>query len=69
MDVNESPKAPTLTEALRNHVHTRSINSLSKITGVDRAAISRFSNGRRGLTLDTAGKLAQALGLTLTPKP
>ncbi len=38
---------------------------LSKVTNVDQAVLSNFMNGKRTITLTTAGKLALALGLRL----
>ncbi len=35
--------------------------------GVDRAAMTRFVNGDRGLTLDTASRITEYLGLELRP--
>ena len=35
--------------------------------GVDRAAMTRFVNGSRGLTLNTASRIAEYLGLELRP--
>ena len=35
--------------------------------GVDRAAMTRFVNGDRGLTLSTASRIAEYLGLELRP--
>lgn len=35
--------------------------------GVDRAAMTRFVNGDRGLTLDTASRITDFLGLELRP--
>ena len=40
---------------------------LSKLTGVTQAVISTFVNRKRSATMDTAAKLATALGLELTP--
>jgi len=40
---------------------------LAQLTGVAEAVLSRFVNGKRTLTLDTAAKLATALGLELRP--
>ena len=34
---------------------------------VDRAIMTRFVNGDRGLTLDTASRIAEFLGLELRP--
>jgi len=35
--------------------------------GIDRAVAVRFINGERGLTLDTASKVCDMLGLELRP--
>ena len=40
---------------------------LSKVSGVTQAVISTFVNRKRSATMDTAAKLATALGLELTP--
>lgn len=40
---------------------------LAKISGVTQAVISTFVNYKRSATMDTAAKLATALGLELTP--
>ena len=42
--------------------------ALAKRSGVDAVVISRFVCGERDLRLDTAAKLAAALGLELTAK-
>ena len=41
---------------------------LAKDSGVPQPVLSRFINGRRGITLTTASKLAVALGLELKPR-
>lgn len=41
---------------------------ICKSSGIDQAALSRFLNGRLGLTLATVDKLADVLGLELAPK-
>lgn len=41
--------------------------ALAKGSGIDRAAVVRFLNGERGLNLDSAGLLAEYLGLELRP--
>jgi plasmid maintenance system antidote protein VapI len=40
---------------------------LAKLSGVTQAVISTFVNYKRSATMDTAAKLATALGLELTP--
>ena len=44
------------------------IYRLAKDSGVSQPVLSRFLNGKRGITLATAAKLANALGLELRPK-
>lgn len=39
---------------------------LGKLAGVSADVLSRFARKERNLRLDTAGRLAKALGLTLT---
>lgn len=39
---------------------------LGKLAGVSADVLSRFARRERGLRLDTAGRVAKALGLTLT---
>jgi hypothetical protein len=43
--------------------------SISQATGVAAPILQRFVNGERGITLETAGKLARYLGLALLPEP
>jgi hypothetical protein len=45
----------------------QSLYSISQATGVAAPILQRFVNGERGITLDTAGKLAEFLGLSLLP--
>jgi len=40
---------------------------LAKDSGVSQPVLSRFLNGKRGITLATASKLANVLGLELRP--
>ncbi len=42
--------------------------ALSCASGVPQSALSRFMSGERGLSLESAAKLADALGLELRPK-
>jgi plasmid maintenance system antidote protein VapI len=58
---------PTVSESLRRRLELSSTRRLSRASGVDRAVISRFKSGRRNITLETADRLAAALGLALTP--
>ena len=45
-----------------------SIYELSKLSGVSQASLSLFVNGKRGLSLRSGAKLAEALGLELVKK-
>lgn len=38
---------------------------ISKMTGVHASVIGRFLKGERSITLETAGKIAEAVGLEL----
>jgi plasmid maintenance system antidote protein VapI len=42
-----------------------SVYRLAKDSGVPQAALCRFVNGKRGITLATASKLVKTLGLRL----
>ncbi len=42
--------------------------ALSCASGVAQSALSRFMSGERGLSLESAARLADALGLELRPK-
>jgi len=41
---------------------------LSKLSGVSQGVLSRFTSGERDITLDTASKIAAALGAELRVK-
>jgi plasmid maintenance system antidote protein VapI len=45
-----------------------SANKLATLSGVAQPVLTRFINGTRGITLATAGKVAEALGLELVAK-
>ncbi len=45
----------------------QSLYSIAQATGVAAPILQRFVNGERGITLETAGKLAAYLGLGLLP--
>ena len=55
-----------LREAILNAGMSR--NQLSKLSGVDPAQLSYFVQGKRTLTLSSAEKIANALGLELIEK-
>lgn len=39
--------------------------ALSQLSGVSQSVLNRFTSGQRDITLDTAGKIAAALGAEL----
>jgi hypothetical protein len=47
----------------------QSLYSIAQASGVPAPVLQRFVNGERGITLETAGKLAEYLGLALLPAP
>lgn len=58
-----------LSEQLRRAIKESGLTPYRIATdaGVDRAVMTRFVNGSRGLTLDTASRIADYLGLELRP--
>ena len=46
----------------------QSLYSIAQSSGVAAPVLQRFVNGERGITLETAGKLAAYLGLGLLPE-
>ena len=47
----------------------QSLYSIAQASGVAAPILQRFVNGERGITLETAAKLADYLGLALLPAP
>lgn len=47
----------------------QSLYAIAQASGVAAPVLQRFVNGQRGITLETAGKLAAYLGLALLPEP
>jgi hypothetical protein len=47
----------------------QSLYAIAQASGVPAPVLQRFINGERGITLETAGKLAEYLGLALLPVP
>jgi hypothetical protein len=45
----------------------QALYAIAKASGVAAPVLQRFVNGERGITLDTAGKVAAYLGLSLLP--
>ena len=46
----------------------QSLYAIAQASGIAAPVLQRFVNGERGITLDTAGKLAAFLGLSLLPE-
>ena len=65
-----SKQKTTLEKALLKAIETSglSVYRISKDSGLDKAPLYNFVNGKRSLTLPTASKLADFLGLELLPK-
>ena len=59
------PISAVLLAAIKAKSGDRGLNELARKAGVQASALSRFVNGERTLTLPTADKVAQALGLRL----
>lgn len=66
------PKAepPTLSDQLRAAIAESGLSHyrLAKETGVSQPIITRFANGTRGISLETAGRIAGYFGMRLTPR-
>ena len=62
---------PDIAEQLRQAILQADVSryALSGISGVAQAVLSRFVNGKRSITLATASKIAEALGLEIKSKP
>lgn len=60
----------TLAEQLRQMISNSGLTAyqLRATTGIEASVISRFINGERDIRLETAGKLATALGAELKLK-
>lgn len=69
-----TPARLTIADQLREIVESRGLThtELGQLAGVDPTVIARFVAGERDLRLETAGRIAAALGLRLvevaTPK-
>ena len=63
-------KPPTFSDQLRRIIAECGLSryEIARRSGVDKAALSRFAHGERGLTTETLDRLAEALGLELVAK-
>lgn len=61
-------KVRNVSDVLREAIHGdgRSLRQLGEACGVSWAVLSRFARGERDITLGTADRVCQALGLKLT---
>ena len=65
--MSNAPLSQQLKAAIESCGQT--LYSISQASGVAAPVLQRFMNGERGITLETAGKLAVYLGLSLLPDP
>ncbi len=65
MEVDDSPISKRLREAIIESGIP--LLQIEQATGVQRASLSRFLNGKQSLRLDIADKLAVYFGLELKP--
>jgi transcriptional regulator with XRE-family HTH domain len=59
-----------LAERLRQEACKRRLGctALARLVEIDKSAMSRFLNGRRGLSMAALNRMADALGLELVPR-
>lgn len=60
----------TISDILRNAIADSGMTMyrIAKDAAVDFSTVSRFCNGERTITLETADKLSECLGLELRPR-
>ena len=65
-----STSKPDLSAALKAAIEKSGLSNyaLSGLSGVNQSVLNRFTTGERDITLETAGKIAAALGLQLKGK-
>jgi transcriptional regulator with XRE-family HTH domain len=66
-----APSRQPISHPLRAAILARGVSAsaLARAAGVDPGVVNRYLDGRRGLTLETADKLAAALNLRLVVDP
>jgi transcriptional regulator with XRE-family HTH domain len=59
--------ANTMSDTLRSAMQASGLTDyrISRMTGVHASVIGRFLKGERGISLTTAGKIAEAVGVEL----
>jgi transcriptional regulator with XRE-family HTH domain len=67
MPANETKSKETITDALKRHIKASGLTHyrFEKETGIDASVLDRFMAGKRGISLETAAKIAQLLNLEL----
>ena len=67
----KATKPRTITAQLKAAIRKsgRTHYDIGKAAGINPSQIDRFMSGDRGLYLKTAGKIIEALGLELKPRP
>lgn len=62
-------KRPDIERQLRRAIQGSPLTQyqLAKVSGIDKGILSRFIRGERTITLTTAARLAEALGMELGP--
>lgn len=62
-----STSKPDLSAALKRAIENSGLTNyaLSGLSGVSQSVLNRFTSGQRDITLETAGKIAAALGAEL----
>ncbi len=65
------PKPTTLTDQLRHFIEAGEMSryELSKITGIDKAVLSKFVHGKCGLSMQSLDKIGEILDLQIIKKP
>lgn len=65
-----STSTSDLSEALKRAIENSGLSNyaISGLSGVDQSVLNRFVNGERDITLETASKIATALGAELKLK-
>jgi transcriptional regulator with XRE-family HTH domain len=69
-DVGVSDQPADIIEQLKDAISNSGLSryALSCASGVEQSALSRFMSGERGLSLESAARLADVLGLEMRPK-
>jgi transcriptional regulator with XRE-family HTH domain len=65
------PKPLSIGERIKATIRERELSAyaVAKAAGIDTSIVLRFLSGERGINLDTAEKMAEALDLELTARP